>query len=309
LEVGVAAKRTYDEIHSALCAPGQFFEIETLDIAGVSTRTWKNAFSNLGQVLQQGAQSAGSRDFIVLGEERLSHEEHLRLVKRLAITLTDELGVQKGDRVAIAMRNLPEWSMAFFAVTMTGAIAVPLNAFGNGEELAFAISDSQPRVVFADGERIERLVPHWAALESVLVVGTNLDDRKGTADLPDGILDFDSLLESDDADRGGIDVRPDDPATIFYTSGTTAKPKGVLGTHRNICSNLMSLMFSGLRAMQREGASPAAGTSDPPVLILTVPLFHATGCHSMLLSQAFLGGTLLFMKRWDPEVALDLIER
>jgi long-chain acyl-CoA synthetase len=305
----VAAKPSYTEIHAALCAPGQFFEIESLDIAGVCTRTWKNAPVNLAQVLEQGAQNAGSRDFIVLGDERITHERHFELVRRLASALVDELGVQKGDRVAIAMRNLPAWSIVFFAVTMVGAIAVPLNAFWNGEELAFALSDCQPRILFADGERLERLAPQWAELRDVMVLGTNLTDRKGTADLPKGIRDFDTLLESEGAGRSLVDVEPDDPATIFYTSGTTAKPKGVLGTHRNICSNLMSLMFSGLRSMQREGAPPAASSAGPSVMILTVPLFHATGCHSMLISQALFGGTLLFMKRWDPEVALDLIER
>ena len=121
------------------------------------TRTWKNAPATLGEVLEQGARNAGSRDFIVLGDERMSHERHFELVNRLAATLVDELGVQKGDRVAIAMRNLPEWSVAFFAVTMVGAIAVPFNAFWNGEELAFAVSDCEPKILFADGERLERL--------------------------------------------------------------------------------------------------------------------------------------------------------
>jgi long-chain acyl-CoA synthetase len=186
VEVGVAAKPSYNEIHAALSAPDQFFEIESIDIAGVLTRTWKNAPVNLAQVLEQGAQNAGSRDFIVLGDERMTHERHFDLVNRLATTLVDELGIQKGDRVAIAMRNLPEWSVAFFAVTMIGAIAVPLNAFWNGEELAFAMSDCQPRILFADGERLERLAAQPDALEEILVVGTNLRDRKGTADLPGG---------------------------------------------------------------------------------------------------------------------------
>jgi long-chain acyl-CoA synthetase len=307
MEVGVGAKLSYSEIHAALCASGQFFEIETLDISGVATRTWKNAPANLGQVLKQGAQSAGSRDFIVFGTERITHEGHFDLVNGLVAEIVDELGVRKGDRVAIAMRNLPEWSVAFFAVTMAGAIAVPLNAFWSGEELAFAIADCEPKILFADGERLERLAGH-SATQDVVLVGTRLDDRRGTAELPRGIRDFGALLERAASDGSVVDIEPDDPATIFYTSGTTAKPKGVLGTHRNICSNLMSLMFSGLRTMQREGASPVSGSTDPPVMILTVPLFHATGCHSMLLSQAFIGGTLLFMRRWDPEVALDLME-
>jgi long-chain acyl-CoA synthetase len=305
----VAPKRSYSEIHAALCASGQFFEIETRDILEVPTRTWKNAPVTLGEVLEQGGRNAGSRDFIVLGDERVSHERHLEMATRVAAKLVDELGVQKGDRVAIAMRNLPEWSVAFFAATMIGAIAVPFNAFWNGEELAFAMSDCEPKILFGDGERLERLAGFPDVLRDVVLVGTRLDDRKGTTELPPGIRDFNQFLQGDTADRREVRIEPEDFATIFYTSGMTAKPKGVLGTHRNICSNLMSLMFAGLRAMEREGTSPTAGSTDPPVLILSVPLFHATGCHSILLSQAFFGGTLLFMRRWDPEVALDLMER
>ena len=305
----MATKRSYSEIHAALCASGQFFEIETIDIRGVPTRTWKNAPATLREVVEQGARNAGSRDFIVLGDERLSHERHLELVSRLATTLVDEFGIQKGDRVAIAMRNLPEWSVAFFATTMVGAIAVPFNAFWNGEELAFAMSDCEAKILFADGERLERLARFPDVLRDVELVGTRHNDRKGTVDLPPDIRDFHRLLEGKAEGGRAIQIEPDDLATIFYTSGMTAKPKGVLGTHRNICSNLMSLMFAGLRAMEREGTSPAAGSAGPSVLILSVPLFHATGCHSMLLSQAFFGGTLLFMRRWDPEVALDLMER
>jgi acyl-CoA synthetase (AMP-forming)/AMP-acid ligase II len=226
LEVVKAVKRSYNEIHDSLCGPGQFFEIETLDIDGVLTRTWKNAPVNLAQVLEQGALNAGSRDFIVLGGERLTHERHLELVHRLAATLVHELRVEKGDRVAIAMRNLPEWSVAFFAATMVGAIAVPLNAFWNGEELAFGVADCQPRILFADGERLERLSPHVAALENVLVVGTNLDDRKGMSNLPEGIRAFDALLEGEDAGPIDIDVRPDDPATIFLHVGNDSQAKG-----------------------------------------------------------------------------------
>jgi long-chain acyl-CoA synthetase len=305
----VAPKRTYSEIHSALCAPGQFFEIETLDIRGVPTRTWKNAPATLGEVLEQGARNAGKRDFIVLNDERLSHERHFEMVRSMAATLVDELGVHKGDRVAIAMRNLPEWSVAFFAATMVGAVAVPFNAFWNGEELAFAMSDCEPKILFADGERFERLAPYPDVLRDVVLVGTRLTDRKGRAELPPRIRDFQGLLEGKAAAGSAIEIAPDDAATLFYTSGMTAKPKGVLGTHRNICSNVMSLMFSGLRSMEREGVAPTGASAVPPVLILSVPLFHATGCHSMLLSQAFFGGTLLFMRRWDPEVALDLMER
>jgi acyl-CoA synthetase (AMP-forming)/AMP-acid ligase II len=294
-----------DEIQATLCAPGQFFEVETVDIRGVPRRAWKNAPRSLDAVLVHGAASAGARDFLVLGEERISHERHLQLVERFAASVV-ELGVRKGDRVAIAIRNLPEWSIAFFGAAMAGAIAVPINAFGTGEELAFAITDADANVVVADRERLERLATASSALAGRVVIGTRLDASNARYESPSDVITFGELLENErKAPR--VEVEPDDFATIFYTSGTTTRPKGVLGTHRNICSNLVSMMFSGVRTMLRDDA--AGSHSGPPVQLLSVPLFHSTGCHSMLVGQAFFGGTLIFMRRWDAEAALDLIER
>jgi long-chain acyl-CoA synthetase len=138
------------------------------------------------------------------------------------------------------------------------------------------------------------------------VIGTRLDDRNASRDLPDDVATFGELIEHD-REVPVVDIEPDDFATIFYTSGTSARPKGVLGTHRNICSNLVSMMYSGARSSLRDG--PSGSNAGPPRQLLSVPLFHATGCHSMLLSASFFGGTLILMRRWDPEVALDLIER
>ena len=295
------------EIHEALCAPGQFFEMETVGIRGIPTRTWKNALPNIGALLSQGAATGGGRDFIVYGEERISHERHLQLVEAFAASLQADLGVRKGDRVAIAMRNLPEWSVAFFGATRIGAVAVALNAFGNGDDLAYAVADSGASVIVADGERLERLASVPGALNGLKVVGTRLDDRKETLPLPSGIIAFDSLT----ALKNGpdpVEVAPDDLATIFYTSGTESRAKGVAGTHRNICTVLMSMMFVGARSALRDGGAPQA-PAGPTVQLLSVPLFHATGCHTVLMGGAFFGGTLVFMRRWDPEAALDLIER
>lgn len=294
-----------NEIEATLCAPGQFFEIETVEIRGVPTRTWKNAPRSLGAVLAHGAASAGARDFLVLDDERISHERHLELAERFAASLI-ELGVRKGDRVAIAMRNVPEWSIAFFGAAMAGAIAVPINGFGTGEELAFSITDADAAVVVADGERLERLEAATSSLAGRMVIGTRLDDRSGRSEFTTEVAVFADLLNHD-LPVPAVGIEPDDLATIFYTSGTTTRPKGVLGTHRNVCTNLVSMMFSGARTFLRDDA--ANPPSGPPVQLLSVPLFHATGCHSMLIAQAFFGGTLILMRRWDAEVALDLMER
>ena len=300
---------SHPEIVATLCGPGAPFEMDEVAIRGVRTRVWKNAEVCLGDVLDHGRKVAADRDFIRLGDERLTHGEHFERVVALASALRDDLGVRKGDRVAIAMRNYPEWSIAFFATTMIGAVASPLNSFWNGAELAFGITDSGSTVLIADGERLERLALHGDALDRVTVVGAHVDDRKGDGDLPAKIVDFASLLRGKRAIRPDIPVDPEDLATLFYTSGTQGRPKGVLGTHRNICTNLVSLMYVGARSALRSGGSSGASASGHAVLLVPVPLFHATGCHSILVSQSYFGGTLVFMRRWDPEVALDLIER
>jgi long-chain acyl-CoA synthetase len=305
--------RSHAEIRDELCAPGQLFEMVDVEIRGIPYRVWKNAPACLGDVLEQGKDTGGARDFIRLGDAHLTHADHYRQVTAFASRLVDEFGVVKGDRVAIAMRNYPEWSVAFFAATMVGAVAAPLNAFWNGSELAFGVTDADAKVLVADGERLERLAPHVRELGDVRLVGTRLDDRNGAAELPDGVVDFAAftgLTEDAATDRPDVVVEPDDLATLFYTSGTQGRPKGVLGTHRNICTNLVNLLYVAARQRLRSGAAvPTMASAGAPVLLVPVPLFHATGCHSILVSQAYSGGTLVFMRKWDPEVALDLIER
>ncbi|HEX3454795.1 MAG TPA: class I adenylate-forming enzyme family protein [Gaiellaceae bacterium] len=300
--------RSVREIDELLSAAGERFEMETVEIRGRLTRAWKHAPSTLGDLLDRGAAIGGERDFLVLDDERLSHREHRDRALRLANALVDELGVRPGDRVAIAMRNVTEWSIAFFAAAYAGAVAVALNAFWNGAELAFGIGDATPAVLIADGERFERLVDHPDVFDGVPLVGTRLDDRKTDAPLPDGIIAMASLLERP-ASLPDVEVGPDDLATILYTSGTTSHPKGVLGTHRNICSNVLSMEFVTARGMMRAGLEPPLPPMPPAITLMPVPLFHATGLHSNLAAQGWFGGTLVLMRRWDPEAALDLIEQ
>ena len=307
------------EADALLTAAGQPFEIITIDIDGRPTRVWRNAPEHLGEVLAQSSVVGGDVDFLVLGDERMSHAEHHDQAVHLAVALVSRFGVEPGDRVAFAMRNVPEWSVALFGAALAGAVAVPLNAFWNGAELAFAIDDCAPRVLIGDGERLERLIGYEATLAPLAaVIGTRLDERKTVDPLPSGIVAWAPLVADDGTTPADPLALPalaaDMPATIFYTSGTTSHPKGVYGTHRNICQNLISLRYTAARLMGRAGLTPPAGAaSEPPaaraVTLVPVPLFHATGCHSNLINQAWSGGTIVMMRRWDPEVALALIER
>ncbi|MBI2170286.1 MAG: AMP-binding protein [Actinobacteria bacterium] len=294
------------EATDQLTAPGGMFAIDEIDIRGVKTRVWANAAPSLRAVLEM-SRVHGDKDFLVYEDERVSFDDHYRLVARLATRLVDDFGVTKGDRVAIAMRNFPEWVAAFWAATAAGAVVVPLNAWWTGEELEFGLSDSGSTVLFADGERAEPLATSLPAAITTRIVA------RPEGDVASGWLSWDDAVAGGPAEPTLPDVTldPEDDATIFYTSGTTGKPKGALGTHRNICTNLMSLMFIAFRQAMRGGGDllQSAAAGEQNANLLSVPLFHATGCHSVLVANTAAGGKLVMMHKWDPTRALELIER
>jgi long-chain acyl-CoA synthetase len=295
---------TFAEIHEQLTGPGQPFEIEVRDIRGIPTRTWKSAPPSLRTVWEQ-ADRHGDAGYLVYEDDVWTYADAHKRVAALATRLVDDLGVAKGDRVAIAMRNFPEWPIAFWAATCAGAVVVPLNAWWTGPELEYGLSDSGSKVVFVDGERLERLADQRVDATTVVVRGDGVS-REGRWVLR-GDIAFDELTTGD-ATLPDVEIEPDDDATIFYTSGTTGKPKGALGTHRNICTNLINLLFGGARTRLRSGVTPPATTTQG-VTLLSVPFFHATGCHSILVANTFGGGKLVLMHRWNAERALELIER
>jgi len=296
------------EVHKLLTGPGAPFEIVETEIRGRRTKVWKNAPPSLRSLLEI-SRLHGEKIFLVYEDERMSFAEHFARCAELATVLVRDFGVRKGDRVAIAMRNFPEWSIVFWAAASVGAIVVPLNAWWTGEELEYGLADSGSKVVFLDAERAERIAPHLANLRGVEKVVV----ARGEDPLPPDQISFESLVAGASASSTLPDValEPEDDATIFYTSGTTGRPKGALGTHRNICGNLTSLAIGNVRTLLRTG-QPLPNPAEPrPQMaqLLSVPLFHATGCHSILCANLAFGGKLVMMYKWDPARALELIER
>jgi long-chain acyl-CoA synthetase len=310
------------EANAALTAPGQLFEMEELDIRGVPTRTWKFAPPSLRGILDMSL-GHGDAVFLVYEDERTTFAEHYRIACTLAHRLRSSFGIEQGDRVAIIMRNLPEWIMAFWAATLAGAIVVPLNAWWSGEELRYGLEDSGSKVAFVDTERAERVRPVLAGLSSLRAVIVADEHRAGpaaplTVSEPGqggaSVAEWPFALALGEVDEAAsppdITIDPEDDATIFYTSGTTGRPKGAVGTHRNMCTNLMSLFFINQRGATRFG-SPLVPTGEKAqaAFLLSVPLFHATGCHSVMVSNLAAGGKIVMMHHFDPERALELIER
>ncbi|HBK14049.1 MAG TPA: fatty acid--CoA ligase [Erythrobacter sp.] len=295
------------ECRDRLTAPGERFEMETIDIRGVPTRVWKHAPTNMRQVAM-AARTHGDRLFAIYEDERVTYEAWFRAVARMAAELR-ERGVAKGDRVALAMRNLPEWPVAFFAATTIGAICVPLNAWWTGPELAFGLANSGAKLLVCDAERWERIAPHRGELPDLehALVSRSDAPLEGAEQLEDVLGTPKDYAALPSAALPQVDIDPEDEATIFYTSGTTGQPKGALGTHRNLCTNIMSSAYNGAIAFLRRGEEPPAPVQK--VGLTVIPLFHVTACSAGLMGYVVAGHTMVFMHKWDPVKAFQLIER
>jgi long-chain acyl-CoA synthetase len=301
--------RSHAEILAELTSPGQPFEVAEAEIRGVATKVYVAAPPNLAQVLEL-SRGWSEREFLVYQDERVTFEQHWQRAARFAHLLRERYGVRKGERVAIAMRNFPEWPVAFFGAAAAGAVVVPLNAWWKGDELAFALQDSTTSVLVVDDERAERLgaerleTLRRGSLRHVLQV-------RPEGPLLEGVEPWPDFAHSAPASLPDVDLAPEDDATIFYTSGTTGRPKGAVGTHRNSTSAIWNIFYVVSRAALRadRGAGAGSGEGTPSSYLLAIPLFHATGCQALLLPNVVAGGKLVMMHHFEPRRALELIER
>jgi long-chain acyl-CoA synthetase len=297
------------EVWNTLIAEGSPFEITEVEVRGHPIRTYAAAPPSLRELWLASA-AHGDRDYLVFNDERISYAEAHRRVASIANWLIDQ-GVGPDDRVAIAMRNYPEWLLAYWATVSIGAAVVGVNAWWVGPELVYGMNDATPRIFIADEERLTRALEHRDEMPPMQLVGVRLPGAT-----PDGVTDFSELLE-----RGGelpaADIDPDSDACIFYTSGTTGHPKGAQLTHRGCVNNVMNLGFwaTCLGALaERLGNAPAAAAAEgaePPVMagLLTTPLFHVTANNCVAHGATLNGGKLVHMYKWDTTEALKLIER
>jgi long-chain acyl-CoA synthetase len=301
------------EAHRRLTAPGSPFEVVETEVLGETQRVWKNAPPTLRHAFLNG-RKFGDRTYLVYNDERVTFEAFARASIVLARELR-RLGVTRGDRVAIAMRNLPEWPVAFFGAILAGTIATPLNAWGTGPELEYGLTDSGAKVALLDRERLERLfehLPNCPDLERVFVTRESEEVAHPLVSrLEDLVGETHRWSALPDLAPPDVEMTPDDEATIFYTSGTTGKPKGALGTHRNSCTAILARAFSVARGYLRRGEPipPPDPTAPPKAILLSVPFFHTTGCQSIMIPSLNAGFKIVMMRKWDASEALKLIER
>ena len=295
-----------EEAWQALIAPGAPFEVVETEIRGERLREYKNAPATL-RALWENTVAHAEKDYLVYREERWTYARAHRDAAALACWLFEQ-GVEPGDRVAIAMRNYPEWLLAYWACTSVGVAAVGMNAWWTGPELVYGIEDSDPRVIIADEERLERLDSEGEVLRGRVLVGVRqTTTRPGVVPWAEAVAGGGALPE--------VEVDPDADACIFYTSGTTGRPKGAQLTHRGCTNNLMSIAFANTvqpAAIAAAGRATPQGPSAPvhgPASLIATPLFHVTANNCVAHSMTLAGGKLVHMYKWDAGEALELIER
>lgn len=292
------------DAHARLTAPGMPFETVEAEVRGVSMRVWKHVPATAAEAFR-AARRHGAREFLIHGDERIGYDAFARAVLHVAHMLRAR-GLRKGDRVALVMRNLPEWPVIFVGALLAGAIVVPLNAWWTGAELGYGLLDSGARFVFADAERLARLTDRPPTIEQLFVTRA-ANAPAGVTVLEEAIGTPSHWSRLPDLPMPDVALAPEDDATIFYTSGTTGAPKGALGTHRSLTTNIFAQAFSSARNLRRQGQD--APPSQQRVTLLAVPFFHVIGSLSVLLPNMAAGGKLVLMRKFDPEEAARLIAR
>ena len=234
--------------------------------------------------------------FLVAGDERLTFERVYDEAEKVARKLVAQ-GVEKGDRIGIAMRNSPSWIALYMGIVMAGGIACLLNGWWQAHELAEAIADVECRLVFADGPRAKRLA-EIADLQADVV---EIEDDRPLAEAL-------GTFTGSHADAALPELSGDDDATILFTSGSTGQSKGALSDHRAVVQAVFNYLTQALimLGLAAEDGNPPEGQ---PSTLLNVPLFHVTAEVPVLLQSFAMGRKLVLMPKWDAEEAMRLIER
>jgi long-chain acyl-CoA synthetase len=285
------------------------FEVVTEDVRGRPTQVYATRMPSLRSVLEVGLLRGDEQTFLSYGERTYGFGEFGRVTNGVAQALRSRFGLAKGDRVAVLSQNNPEWCLTFWATVSQGAVLVGLNGWWTTEEIEYGLQDSGAKVLVADRKRFERiadsldLAPH---LEHVFLTDCTPADLDRAND--PRLHPFSDLTTSPSPDLIDAEIAEDDYAVIFYTSGTTGRPKGAISTHRSMIANLQNTMYNAVaNSMSGNASLPDGGGQN--VALFTSPLFHVSGCHSTLVVGLLAGLKLVMPEgRFLPETALQLIQ-
>ena len=255
---------------------------------------WGTSVRNLADVVRRAAESTPDRPALVWSGGSQTWRELDTAVDRVAAGLQG-LGLSRGDRVGIALGNVPDFPLVFFATLRAGLVAVPVNTTYTRPERAHLLGDSGARaVVGSPGEAalLIALAADLPDLQHVILAGA---DRA-----PQGASTLDALSGGGAAGSRGGDAPTggEDLAVVVYTSGTSGRPRGAMLPHRALIANL------------EQGAAIRPPTVQPDdVVLLVLPLFHIYGLNAGLGAAAYHGATSVLAERFDPVDTLSLLAR
>lgn len=278
------------------------FAVAPTVVRGVTYKAFQNIPPTVHGLIDAGMaqHDNGAADYLLYEGERWTFGEFAAEVRRVAQVLRTKFNIGRGDRVAIAMRNYPELMTLVLAISATGATVVFVNAWWTTEELDYALRDSEAKLVFADGPRIERLQPLEADL-NLQLVGV----RDGEGMVAHG---YTSLQTAASDAPLAVDIDTDDDFAVMYSSGTTGHPKGVVQTHRSAVSAVFSWLMQAVVAPLVTPPEEGAPEPLPPSALVVTPLFHVTATHPLFLLSLVAGARVTLMRKWDADEAVRLIQ-
>jgi long-chain acyl-CoA synthetase len=292
--VGSKAVMSVSEADEALATDVRF-ATEAIDTGMGPVNVWKYGPRNVSDVLALTEQWP-DEIFLVAEGRRATFGEFRRAVSYCAGALRDA-GIEPGCRIALLMRNRLEWPVAFFAIILAGAVVVPLNGWETDEKIDMMLGDVGARYLISDAPRPEsdQLDGYWTDRGLGRPLTELIPPVDQWAGLPDDLASFPA-------------ADPDATAAIFFTSGTSGRPKGATLSHRAMAGALRNSEYQRARYALRYPA-PAAPAPQRLTALFPVPLFHVTAAVAGLVVATASGAKMVLMNRWDPEEGFRLIER
>jgi len=242
---------------------------------------------NLAEHLRASAEGSPDAPAIISGARRADYGSVYDECLRFAAAL-GELGIQRGEHVAMMIPNIPEFTISYFGCHAAGSPVVPLNVLLKSDEIAYHLRDSDAAALIVPAGLLEHALPAFEQVDScrhLIVIG----------DAPDGTVSYSGAVSSAQpiTDLAATDER--DTAVILYTSGTTGAPKGAELSHSNLAGNAACVATQ---------LTPIDSTS---VCLLALPLFHSFGQTALQNTHVLAGGAMVLMPRFDPDEALRLM--